>query len=503
MKSFLILSAFSINFCHAVDNTTFALDRLEDFYAEFLSAQKNELSEVNLTNPSRGGLNSLPTPPSQNDIPVPDGPVDPAGFDGFLPIVIANQSGYDDDQVYVFIQGRQAPGSGDQLFIEITTATGEGQTVLATTSLNGSDYSYALSELPYANGSDGSRVIYIPQIDSALLMLSFENKLDIPVVAAGIQDPDFSNPSDPNYNTIWDQMEINFDTTATPQVVADATAVSFFSIPLRVYLQGATSTNNACGLTQSRTQVINYLNSCFSTVPPSPENAQWQKLSLYNGSNPLRVLSPGKSMAAASGGFDMNYLDNKPAYLYSYLSDIWYGSLGFYQTNTLSIKIPGGKVYSGKASGSTITLTSGSDYVTLGPIGSGPPYRSSTTWNIFSGIAIYSSTSNDSDAVQVSKAFEEAIIAGIVPTTSLIDASTLTSLSVFRPYYQVNANLSTFGQSLGPWYDLYSKALHACGLIYTYAYDEPLWPEVLLGGPYVSVPTSGYSYIGITILPSR
>jgi hypothetical protein len=93
----------------------------------------------------------------------------------------------------------------------------------------------------------------------------------------------------------------------------------------------------------------------------------------------------------------------------------------------------------------------------------------------------------------VSKLFEEAVIAGLVPTT---DTLSLTYLSNNQSnFYKVNSNLSSTGQSTGPWFDVYSKALHGLGSIYTYGFDEPLWPQVLLTGPFVNNST----YIGITI----
>ena len=495
MKPFFSLVCFSVATTFAIDNTTFAKDRLESFYAEFLCREKDDLAAVGLSSEcfaDGGGVRPLPTPPPPSPYVNPLPPPTPS-TPGLLPIVIKNNSGYLDSEVYVLIQGRD-PSTGNQVFVNIGS-TGIGTLHTVSVGDNGNTYSVLLSGLPAT--STGGRVIYIPPTDSFLVMLSMENKLNIPVLTGNkIADPAFDNPSDPygNFNTIWDQVEGAYVTATTPNIAVDATAVSFFSIPLQVYLSTPNSGTNAnCGLTQSRTSLINYLNQAFATVPVPPANSQWSKLTLYNGSSPLRVLSPGKSMAA--GGFDLNYLDNASSYLYSYLSNIWYGTLGFYQNNTLSIEIPGGKVYSGRASGNTIRLESGSDYVVLGPIAQGPPYDQSTTWKIFSGKNIYSSTSNDSDAIQVSKAFEEAIIAGIVPTTDLINASTLSTLSVFRPYYRVNSNLSYLGKETGPWYDLYSAAIHACGLIYTYAYDEPLWPEVLLQSNTLQPST----YIGITI----
>jgi hypothetical protein len=138
---------------------------------------------------------------------------------------------------------------------------------------------------------------------------------------------------------------------------------------------------------------------------------------------------------------------------------------------------------------------SGSDQVIFAPPSFGPPYTSSTTYNIFSGLTLVSSATSAPDGIQVSKAFEEAIIAGIVPTTALINASTSDTLSIFKPYYRINPNLTGAGPVTGPWYDLYSASLHACGLIYTFAFDEPLWPEVLLESATLLPGT----YIGITI----
>src|SRR5262249_37896024 len=158
---------------------------------------------------------------------------------------------------------------------------------------------------------------------------------------------------------------------------------------------------------------------------------QWKNLVLGNGSTTIyRVLSPGKAIAA--GFFDQNYLDNASTYGFSYISDIWTGPLGFYRTHPLSIKIPNGSTYTGTVQGNQFVFHSGPNQVTFSIPAFGPPYASSTTYLIFSGLPLYSSATIDADGVQVSKAFQEAIIAGILPTTSLIDASTSFTLSSFK-----------------------------------------------------------------------
>lgn len=495
-------------FCHlslfSSNSDPFSEKRLDTFYETFLCEEKNTLSEAGLTSVCTavttpvpgGGVKPLPDPPAP--VPVPTPPAPPT-MSNFLPIVLVNNSGLPDSEVFILLQGReyQVGGGGPQIFMQFDTSTGVGTQVPVTTGDNGMTYTIALSQLTGTNPAPHTYYVYVPpNTDSFLVLISLQSKLNIPVLSTGIADPAFDNPNDPygNFNIIWDQFEGAYVPT-TPNVNVDATAVSFFSIPLYIYLSTPSAPSGSnCGLTQSRNSLMAYMQSALSTVPPAPENAQWSKLVLKNGSTYLRVLSTGKAMP--QGYFDNNYLDNASAYGYSYLSDIWYGAMGFYKTNTLSIEIPGGAVYSGNAVGNnTIVLHSGPNQVTLGPVSKAPPYTASTSFDIFSGLNIASSATIPADGIQVSKAFQEAIIAGIVPTTSLINASLLTTLSVFRPYYQINPNLSSAGKTTGPWYDLYSAALHNCGLIYTFAYDEPLWPEVLLASNTLLPGT----YIGVTI----
>ncbi len=487
-KLWMMLSCGYLSFLQAAPDT-FSLDRIEVVYDEILLEENRVLAQAGFS--SSGSLTPLPSlPPAPSATPPPN-PSNPGSMSGMLPFNIVNNSGVDPSQVYILVQGR-VPIGGPQVFVDFNMS-GVGSLHQVSIGDNGSTYSYPLTYFPTT--TDGYK-FYLPETDSFLVIISLNSKLNIPVNSEGIADPAFNDPNDPynNYAIIWDQVEGAYVSTS-PNVNVDATAVSFFSIPLYIYLStpGPGSASN-CGLTQNRNTILSYVKSCFQEVPPAAESAQWQKLLAGSGSTTYRVISTGKGMAG--GYFDVNYLDNLSAYGYSYLSDIWYGPISFYRRNPLSIEIPGGTTYTGTVqSNNSILFTSGPNQVTFGPPTLGPPYTSSTSFNILSGLSLVSSATSASDGIQVSKAFEEAIIAGIVPTTSLINASTLSTLSSFMPYYQVNPNLSVLGKSSGPWYDLYSAALHACGGIYTYAYDEPLWPSVLLASPTLESNT----YIGITI----
>jgi hypothetical protein len=504
MKKLCVFLACSYFVTLSAEDSTFSSDRLTDFYDNYACEEKSELTQVGLSSPCspssfnpNGPLAPLPTPPAPVSPPTPS-PAPPA-VSGLLPFVIVNNSGLPDSEVFVLIQGR-VPVGGPQVFVDFPTNNGQGTLHQVVTGDNGSTYTKPLSSFP---SSSGGHVFYLPYIDSFLVLVSLNTPLNIPVISGNlIQDPAFNDPNDPNGNFtyLWDQVEGAYLNKTQSGINVDATAVSFFSLPLYIYLStpSAGSASN-CGLTQPRHQIMSYMQSVFSTVPPTPERTQWQNLFMQNGSTVYRILSPGKAMAG--GFFDVNYLDNASAYGYSYLSDIWTGPGSFYKSHpsSLSIQIPGGAIYSGSVQddNSILFTSTGGNQVVFGAPTFGPPYTASTSFNIFSGLSLASSATIPADGIQVSKAFEEAIIAGIVPTTSLLNASTSNTLSVFRPYYQVNQNLSPHGRNVGPWYDLYSAGLHACGLIYTFGFDEPLWPEVLLQADTLQPNT----FIGITIGP--
>ena len=237
--------------------------------------------------------------------------------------------------------------------------------------------------------------------------------------------------------------------------------------------------------------------SVFATAH-SPEVTQWNNLFLKNGSTILRLLSTGKAISnTPTPIFDQNYLDNAATYGYSYINDIWTSLTSFYRTHPLTMTIPNGSLetYTGVInSDNTITLTStpsGYQVVFAAPTTTAP----TTSFNIFSAVLLVQSDTSPgaADGVQLSKLFEEAVIAGLVPTANTLSNPYLTSNQGI--YYTVNPNLSASGQSTGPWYDLYSKALHSLGDIYTFGFDEPLWPQVQIFSNTLQ-PTT---YMSITI----
>jgi hypothetical protein len=487
-RIFLLLTCLSATYIGAEDET-FSDARLTAFYDVFFCEEKDDLAAANLTiTCDAAGANSNPFTPPPNPGP-------PAPIAGMLPVVIVNHSTVPDDQVFVVVTGEQQT-TDIQSFISID-GSGVGTLVIANPGDNASNYGLALSQLPQT--SDG-RVIYLPVVISALVWFSMGQKLDMPVNAPhDIVQPNFLSSADPNYYVNYDVFEITYTTLTSPNIAADATAVSFHSIPLFGYISTPSSVNSTTGLYQPRSFIMSHVASVFSTAH-SPEVNQWNSLFLTNGSTILRVISPGKGMSnTPTPYFDENYLDNAAAYGYSYLNDIWTGSGSFYRMNPLVMTIPNGSLetYTGGVNAfpdNKITLTSspsGYQVVFAAPTTTTP----TTSFNIFSAkLLVLSDTSpGAADGVQLSKLFEEAVIAGLVPTAHTLSNPYLASNQGI--YYTVNTKLTPPGGTTGPWYDLYSKALHSLGYIYTFGFDEPLWPQVQI----FSNTLQSSTYIGITI----
>lgn len=477
-----------------------------------------------------------------NAQPPPPNPPPPPFMGNLLPIVLVNNSTLLDDQVYITITGRSttiAPPN-NQVFVQFD-ANGVGTLVSAVPTPPSPPapppppiYSYKLSQFPLTPA--GQRVIYLPNIDSSAIFFSLGVPLTFPVNSdpyppvsgsiISIVQPSFTNPTDPNYNIIFDIFEFVYLPTA-PSIFADATAVSFFAIPLYGYISTPDlGTLANTGLYQSRNSIFSSVANYFTLYTQAmAERNQWFNLFTIGTFPPplsfpvlLRILSPGKAMTAPNPIvpsqmiMDPNYLDNQSAYGYSYIADIWTRTLplSFYKANPLTMTIPNGETYTGMVSNTgpdfnTLTLTSNLNTVRFAAPTTMPvPPNFTTTADIFSGVTfpvLLDTSPGQADSVQLSKLLQESIIAGLVPTTDPLNGNPASPdfLAIKQPqFYQTNSNLTPPGPSTGPWYDLYSKSLHALGYIYTFAFDEPLWPQVQISSQNF---LTNQTYLAVTIGP--
>ncbi len=288
-------------------------------------------------------------------------------------------------------------------------------------------------------------------------------------------------------------------------MTGDTTAVSYFGLPLYGYISTPDTVRTNTGLYQPLSEIFSHVLRYFNPKNPNKapayvnERAEWNKLILYaeNGVDVLRVISPQKSISAAPippvMNMDPNYFDNESEYGYSYYQNI----LEFYRSNTLTISLAGatqsGDTYTGVVnSDGSITMTGMSTgfIVTIAaPTSSDTSPTLTTTYSIFSGTPALASTTNTNpeaiaDAVQIGQFFADAIIPGLIPTTETISLDFLAGNK--KRAYEYNKNLTTTKET-GPWYCLYSKSLHSLGYLYTYAFDEPIWPEVQITSQYSEI----------------
>jgi Beta-1,3-glucanase/Bacterial Ig-like domain (group 3) len=432
--------------------------------------------------------------PGPFDPPWPSFPDTPPYYDGVhLPIVFENRTGLPDTEIYIVVLGKDFETCASQAFVQFENKDGfnsVGELKLADSILlNGSQFTQSLSEFSQSNGQ---YIAYIPYIQSGIIYFSYGSVLDMKVVPTsapappptcpagfGIQQPSPTDTSSDNYKIIFDVYEFNFDQNNNGQIFTNATAVSFHAIPLYAYLSTANTEIKTTGLFQPRNYILSCVEETFLAAPTAPA---WDGLVLKDLGETLRIMSPGKGMNASTPLMDINYLDNAGTYGYSYIDDIWSGGAGsFYRTTPLVLEIPAGsfETYTGVIDAGTqaITWTSSPSghVVTFDPPTTTLP---TTTSMIFSGQDL--TVTDDSmlgDGVQISKLFQEGIISSLVPTASTLSETYLTDNKA--SYYTHNSNL-TPAEPTGPWYCLYSKALHGFGSIYTFAFDEPLWPDVQL-----------------------
>ncbi|MDP1881053.1 MAG: Ig-like domain repeat protein [Parachlamydiaceae bacterium] len=449
----------------------------------------------------------------------PANPSAPSRHLNYLPFVFANNSGFDASEVFVTGVGQNP----DQTNINYSAFSVDSNGVVSLVYF--ADNSVVAEPVPLSSlpVEDGNYVMYVPYTISGVFFISLLDGISIPGVngsPGSFVGPNFSNcPPCSNgtcssCSTVFDTFEFTYQSTG-PQVTINPTAVNFFSIPLYAYLSTATAPSlTNIGLFQPRDYIFGYIGSVFNSFP-SPEDQQWANLFLLNN-NPstastfgyLRVLNPSLGMIGTNAVMDTQYLDNAPAYGFSFLNFIWTSPSSYYRTTPLVMQLENvgtGQTYVGKIlPGNRILFRSTTVLTNIVVFDSPHPaiYNQTTTQNstteeIFAGNTPYivDTSPGQVDGVQLAKLFSEAIMAGVLPNPNVISDSFVNS---FAPFYTNSTFLPSIGQLTGPWYNGYSQALHALGFIYTYAYDDSnaLWGATCASS---SAGFTDQTYVGITI----
>lgn len=493
----------------------------QDFYEFYLAEQRDIDASVDLSTPARNRapLNppSLPNPPED--------PPAPSAMAGYLPFVVVNNSGIPDADVYISIIGAQIIGTTAQttkMYVTFSSGVGSYNLIagsgsvtpvaLNTLSAVGPAHTYAFYIPASDAGSDGisgARIYFQMDTDTALITYS----------GGTVTEPSVLNQSLASYNVAFDKFEFAYVPMGSPQVAADGTAVDFFCLPLYGFLStpDAGSPNHS-GLYESQSFIMQSVVPYFfnNVCTSAAILAQWNNLFSPNTSSPIRILSPASAMSVGTSSsfpnkFDPNYFDNAAAYGFSLIQYLWSGPGSYYKRNGLFFAIPASSLYPQPAGGVYTASIDGSNNMNFSPAfttesqsffpapstanATAPTPSGPTSYQIAAAQNLNPTFAANLQGNQVSKLFEEAIMAGLLPATfSSGNPLSNAYLTANSANYYSNANRlpATAG---GPWYSVYSQALHYCGPIYAFGFDEPLYPDVLM---QCTTPTSS-TYIGITI----
>jgi hypothetical protein len=526
---FFAKSLFAAGIFDSKSNLSEYVSESEAFYEEYVAEQILIDEAVGL-----GGSGSSFTPPA---LPTP--PADPPAPNpmvGYLPIVIVNDSGFADSDVYLTIIGAQVIGTTAQTTKMYMTFTAGGVGSYNLVSGSGSVPNVQLSSITAM--APHTYALYIPAnsvgsdgISGARIYFQINNSTQLITYSGGaLTEPSVLNQSLASYNISFDKYEFAYIPMGSPQIAADGTAVDFFCLPLYGFLSTPdASSPNHSGLYEPQSFIMKNVvpaffdNRCTGSFK-SAILAQWNNLFSPTRSNPIRILSPGSAMSVGTASsfpnkFDPNYFDNAGAYGFSLIQFLWSGSGAYYKTNGLYFGIPPSALYTqpgtcltNMVSGVYTASIDGSNVMNFCPsfttegqsffpapstanASSPSPTNGPTSYLIFASQNLNSTFAANLQGNQVSKLFEEAMVAGLLPAafspSNPLSNSYLAAHS--GSYYKNSSNLPA--SAGGPWYSVYSEAIHYCGPIYAYGFDEPLYPNVLM---QCTAPTPS-TYIGITI----
>lgn len=219
---FFLLPLLSIS-----GDDTLSKEHFDNFYNEFTCEQKNKLNEAGLT------------PPCSKPSPFPF-PLPPMPMAGMLPVVITNTTGLPADQIYVTLAGEQI-AAGTQFFFKLLLG-GILFPVTASTTTYSPDYSYPLSDFPTSTTGANDYLAYVPSLNGARFYFSITQPMylqsDTP---NSISAPTYYAFYDPNYNNLFESIEVTFKPLgggAPPAIPwtasVNTTEVDTFCLPIRI-----------------------------------------------------------------------------------------------------------------------------------------------------------------------------------------------------------------------------------------------------------------------------
>ncbi|MEZ5018441.1 MAG: beta-1,3-glucanase family protein [Flavipsychrobacter sp.] len=367
-----------------------------------------------------------------------------------------------------------------ELTYDSTSKLYKGSLVKIDQNTNSSKYTYRLDKLKGFNKKTKSVTVLIPNTISGRCMVSLNYPLYMPPVQStvdsswSLQAPSASNITDVNYDIIYDKFEFTYNLKNTMYI--DPTAVDFFAIPI-----GLKSSNDSSGPPPNANRPD--LLKTIIGVLDSNKNKKWRALEITDSNTVLRIDAP-----YMSPNFDTSYLTGNT---YNYIDSL----TKYYESNILKINCDelrdtGGQIFDtyhtkpqedpGAYMFTSKKIKKGLWVFTNKPKKGKPIVVSinmnqATSFNFFAPGTSPFLTTNKMVISIIVKNITAAFTVGLLPApdSMLIDDSYINDTTKY-PYYKYNKQLKA-PKITGPWYNLYTKALHkAIPQIYAFAFDDVL-----------------------------
>lgn len=356
--------------------------------------------------------------------------------------------------VYVVVKGLN-PKTKKQCFVRFTPGT-EKIGVLEDITPNSKSINYAMDITQFPNN-----IMYLPNIISGRIYISINHKLVMPIVGKapnlGIADPSPYNKTDPNYQFLYDKVELTYTGNTT---VINPTAVDFIGLPITITQQGETF-----GIQKPLLIVQDAIKQAFNKVP---SKATWYKLIEKNKDGTiLRILAPGRD----DNYFDKNYLTGKN---FNYINELW----NYYEEkklNSISVDcselkkiLPnlGNYTFNGQVKNNVFVFTNGRMSVSI---------NKPTSNQFFLAAQGPFEAKNNTPKAIIVRDLTAAWSVGFLPAADKTVLSKNYFVKNKARYYTINKRLPLKGQQTGPWYNLYAKLIHQQSVdMYAWPYDDVL-----------------------------
>jgi len=410
----------------------------------------------------------------------------------YYPLKLVNNTGLTNDSIfpYLILTAQDTTAANHQCVLQLNYSSAAHAQV-ATLVQIGPDkkswnYTYRMDSLKGYDPLTKSVTILIPNLISGRCMVSLNYKLIMPVVSSDslntewvFQDPNVNNTSDLNYNVLFDKFEFTYDKSNNFYI--DPTAVDFFSIPISLRV-GHKGNRQSSGPSPNakRGKLMQAITSVLDSA-----GGVWDSLVIMDSSTLMRVTAP-----YLAPSFNANYLSQSG---YNFIDSlVKYYASNIVRINCSELDVPGDEIFdkygvSPVQDSNAYIFTSqpiinGQWIFTNHPLTTtGAPITDTIDMSIAQSNNFFGPgtapfiTPNKTVISILVKNITAAFTVGLLPApdSMMLDAHYLNNVKK-HPYYKKNKLLNAPSGS-GPWYNLYTRALHkAIPEIYAFAFDDVL-----------------------------